>query len=154
MSSTRDNVRRFFEQFKSNAKVLVIINADPDAIGSAMAVKRLLWRRVSEVAIAHFNRISRPDNLALIQLTDVGLRNPAEVDKAQFDHFVIVDSQPDHNEAFAGITYTAIIDIIILDPGRSRLHRYPPRIRHLLHPVDRIPGNPGKSSHPPSWQRP
>jgi nanoRNase/pAp phosphatase (c-di-AMP/oligoRNAs hydrolase) len=110
MSSTRENVRRFFKQFKSSAKVLVIINADPDAIASAMAVKRLLWRRVSEVAIAHFNRISRPDNLALIQLTDVGLRNLAEVDKAQFDHFVIVDSQPDHNEAFAGITYTAIID--------------------------------------------
>ncbi|MCF8088012.1 MAG: DHH family phosphoesterase [Desulfotignum sp.] len=110
MSSTRDNVRRFLEQFKSNAKVLVIINADPDAIGSAMAVKRLLWRRVSEVAIAHFNRISRPDNLTLIQLTEPGLRDLAEVDKTQFDHFVVVDSQPDHNEAFAGITYTAIID--------------------------------------------
>jgi nanoRNase/pAp phosphatase (c-di-AMP/oligoRNAs hydrolase) len=110
MSSTRENVRRFFKQFKTNSKVLVIINADPDAIASAMAVKRLLWRRVSEVAIAHFNRISRPDNLTLIQLTEPGLKDLAEVDKSGFDNYVIVDSQPDHNEAFAGVTYTAIID--------------------------------------------
>jgi len=110
MSSTRENVRRFFKQFKSSAKVLVTINADPDAIASAMAVKRLLWRRVSEVVIAHFNRISRPDNLTLIQLTEPGLKHLADVDKSGFDNYIIVDSQPDHNEAFAGITYTAIID--------------------------------------------
>ena len=110
MSSTRENVRRFIRQFRPNTRVLVIINADPDAIASAMAVKRLLWRRVAEVVIAHFNRISRPDNLALIQLTESGLKVLAEVDKTQFDHFVIVDSQADHNEAFAGVVYTAVID--------------------------------------------
>jgi nanoRNase/pAp phosphatase (c-di-AMP/oligoRNAs hydrolase) len=110
MSSTREKIKQFFSQFQSNAKVLVIINADPDAIASAMAVKRLLWRKVTEVTIAHFNRISRPDNLTLIQLTDAGLRPLAEMDKTLFDHFVIVDSQPDHNEAFAGVSYAAIID--------------------------------------------
>lgn len=110
MSSTRENVRRFFRQFRPNTRVLVIINADPDAIASAMAVRRLLWRKVAEVVIAHFNRISRPDNLALIQLTESGLKGLAEVDKTQFDHFVIVDSQADHHEAFAGFTYTAVID--------------------------------------------
>lgn len=110
MSSTRDKVKQFFRQFQPSARVLVIINADPDAIASAMAVKRLLWRKVSEVAISHFNQITRPDNLTLIQLIDAGLRPLAEVDKTRFDHFVIVDSQPDHNDAFAGISYTAIID--------------------------------------------
>lgn len=110
MSSNRENIKRFFKQFKTNAKILVIINADPDAIASAMAVKRLLWRRVSEVSIAHFNRISRPDNLTLIQLVESGLVDLASMDKTQFDNFIIVDSQPDHNAAFSGITYTAIID--------------------------------------------
>jgi nanoRNase/pAp phosphatase (c-di-AMP/oligoRNAs hydrolase) len=110
MSSTRDKIKQFFSQFQPNARVLVIINADPDAIASAMAVKRLLWRKVSEVVITHFNQITRPDNLTLIQLTDAGLRPLAQVDRSQFDHFVIVDSQPDHNEAFAGISYAAIID--------------------------------------------
>jgi nanoRNase/pAp phosphatase (c-di-AMP/oligoRNAs hydrolase) len=110
MSTTRDKIKQFFRQFQPNARVLVIINADPDAIASAMAVKRLLWRKVSEVVITHFNQITRPDNLTLIQLTDAGLRPLTEVDKAQFDHFVIVDSQPEHNDAFAGISYAAIID--------------------------------------------
>lgn len=110
MSSNREKIKRFFKQFKTNAKVLVIINADPDAIASAMAIKRLLWRNVSEVAIAHFNRISRPDNLTLIQLTESGLVDLASLDKTYFDNFMIVDSQPDHNAAFAGVTYDAIID--------------------------------------------
>ena len=96
--------------FSGTCKVLVIINADPDAIGSAMAVKRLLWRRVSEVTITYFNKITRPDNLAMIEYTEAGMVPLADVDKSAFDKFVVVDSQPDHNECFSGIEYDVIID--------------------------------------------
>ena len=40
-----------YDQFVGDDNVLIVINADPDAIASAMAVKRLLWRKVSSVTI-------------------------------------------------------------------------------------------------------
>jgi len=106
----RDKIKRFLTQFSKGDRVLVVINADPDAIASAMAIKRILWRKVAEVSIAHFNRISRPDNLALIEYTEPGLVSLGSIEKNEFDRFVVVDSQPDHHEAFAQFSYDAIID--------------------------------------------
>ncbi len=96
--------------FSGSDRVLVVINADPDAIGSAMALKRLLWRRVQEVVICHFNTITRPDNLAMIAYTDPGLVRLCDVDRSAFDKFVVVDSQPDHHECFGGFEFDLIID--------------------------------------------
>ena len=110
MTSNREKIKQLLSHFSGTSKVLVIINADPDSIASAMAVKRILWRRVSEVVITYFNRITRPDNLAMIEYTEAGMVPLADVDKSLFDKFVVVDSQPDHNENFSGIEYDAIID--------------------------------------------
>jgi len=108
--NNQEKLKRFLNLFTGNSKVLVVINADPDAIASAMAVKRILWRKAAEVVIAHFNRITRPDNLAMIEHTESGLVELDKVDKENFDAFVIIDSQPDHNEHFSGFTFDAIID--------------------------------------------
>ena len=108
--NNREKLNRFLSLFNGSSKVLIVINADPDAIASAMAVKRLLWRKVSEVAIAHFNKISRPDNLAMIEYTEPGLVALDDIVKKEFNSFVVVDSQPDHNEHFAQFSYDAIID--------------------------------------------
>ena len=40
--SASERLRRFYDQFSSNDAVLILINADPDAIASAMAISRLL----------------------------------------------------------------------------------------------------------------
>ncbi|SDU19437.1 DHH family phosphoesterase [Desulfobacula phenolica] len=108
--SNREKLKRFFNLFTGSSKVLVVINADPDAIASAMVIKRLLWRKVSEVCIAHFNKISRPDNLAMIEYTEPGLMVLDDIQKENFNVFVVVDSQPDHNEQFSGFCFDAIID--------------------------------------------
>ena len=108
--SNKEKVKHFLSLFTGASKVLVVINADPDSIASGMAVKRLLWRKVHEVAIAYFNKISRPDNLAMIEYTDSDLVMLDNIKKEDFNAFVIVDSQPDHNVRFSEFTYNAIID--------------------------------------------
>ena len=57
--SIPEKLRRFYDQFSGNDHVLIMINADPDAIASAMAVSRLLWRKVLNVTISHIASIGR-----------------------------------------------------------------------------------------------
>ncbi|MDO9566865.1 MAG: DHH family phosphoesterase [Candidatus Desulfaltia sp.] len=109
-SSAPEKLRRFYDQFSSDDHVLVVINADPDSIACAMAVKRLLWRKVASVDIANINIIKRPDNLAMIRLLGVNLTHISKIDRAGFNRFVMVDSQPEHNDAFSGINPDIIID--------------------------------------------
>ena len=108
--SALEKLRRFYDQFSSDDHVLIVIDADPDAIASAMAVKRLLWRKVASVDISNINIIKRPDNLAMIRLLGVNLTHISKIDKAGFNRFVILDSQPEHNDAFSGINPDVIID--------------------------------------------
>lgn len=108
--SASERLRRFFARFDHNDHVLVVINADPDSIASAMAVKRLLWRRVAGVSIAHFNVIERPDNLAMIHLLGVELSYIEKMCDYTHNRFVIVDSQPDHHECFSMFKPDVIID--------------------------------------------
>jgi nanoRNase/pAp phosphatase (c-di-AMP/oligoRNAs hydrolase) len=108
--SNSEKLRRLYNQFSGDDHVLIVINADPDAISSAMALKRLLWRKVANVTISNINIIKRPDNLAMIRLLGARIIHIKEIDHAQFNSFAIVDSQPDHNEAFARFTPKVIID--------------------------------------------
>ncbi|RLC32647.1 MAG: phosphoesterase [Deltaproteobacteria bacterium] len=108
--SNSERLRRFFEKFDHGDQVLIMINADPDAIASAMAVKRLLWRKVAGVSITHINVIKRPDNLAMIKLLGVDLVHVDDIDESLFNRFVILDSQPDHHEYFSRFKPDVVID--------------------------------------------
>ena len=108
--SASERVQRFFERFDHNDRVLIVINADPDALASAMAVKRLLWRKVGAVAISSINVITRPDNLTMIRLLQIDCTHIAKLDKNQFNRFVVVDSQPSHHDIFAQFEIDVIID--------------------------------------------
>ena len=108
--SSKDRLKLFYECFAGEDLALILINADPDAIASAMAVKRLLWRRVLGVTIGHVNAIERPDNLAMIRLTGVKMRPYEELDFTRFTRTVLVDSQPDHHELFSNHPPDVIID--------------------------------------------
>lgn len=103
-------VKRLLAQFGPEDRVLVVIAADPDALASSLAIKRLLWRRVANVTIAHVNQISRPDNLAMTRLLSIPLTPLAQVDLNAFSKKVMVDSQPHHNAGFANIKVDVVID--------------------------------------------
>ena len=89
---------------------LIVINADPDALAAAMALRRIMAHRAAEVGIAHVNEVKRPDNLAMMRF----LRIPAVPFSPKlceaYDHFAMVDSQPHHHPDFAGRHYSIVID--------------------------------------------
>jgi nanoRNase/pAp phosphatase (c-di-AMP/oligoRNAs hydrolase) len=108
--SAAERVRRFYSCFATDDQVLITIMADPDSIGSAMAVKRLLWRKVAGVTISNINAIKRPDNIALISRLSVKLEPMAGLACKRFNRFVLVDSQPGHHEAFGRLPWDIVID--------------------------------------------
>jgi nanoRNase/pAp phosphatase (c-di-AMP/oligoRNAs hydrolase) len=108
--SAKEKLRRFYARFRGEDQVLLPIIADPDAIASAMAVKRLLWRKVAGVTIANINEIRRADNLVLIRLIGVALVPFEKVDPQHFTRIVLVDAQPDHHPALATMAPDIIID--------------------------------------------
>ena len=108
--SMSETLRNFYNQFAGDDQVLIFINADPDAIASAMAVKRLLWRKVIGVTITCVNRIDRPDNLAMIRLLGVKIIYIDDIDRSRFNRYVMVDSQPAHHDLLAQIDPHVIID--------------------------------------------
>ncbi|MEE8397886.1 MAG: DHH family phosphoesterase [Desulfobacterales bacterium] len=110
MRSAAERVRRFLDQFSSDDHVLIVINADPDAIASAMAAKRLLWRTAASVSISNINIVKRPDNTAMIRLLGVNLIHINDVAWSKYNRFIIVDSQPEHHEAFSRFSPDVIID--------------------------------------------
>ncbi len=108
--SISERLRRFYSQFTGTDQVLILINADPDAIASAMAVKRLLWRKVAGVTIASINVIKRPDNISMIHLLGVKLLHVKDIAPERFSRVVLVDSQPGHDEIFSRFAIDVIID--------------------------------------------
>ena len=108
--SNRERLKEFLSLFKKSDRVLVVIVADPDSMASAMAVKRLLSRRVEKVTIAHPNEIKRVNNLVMKKLLKIPLEKLKSVDKDEHTKFVLLDSQPLHNPDIANINYDAVID--------------------------------------------
>ena len=72
--TAKERLREFLDIFEKDDDVLIVINADPDALASSLAVKRLLRYRVKHVAIAYPNEIRRLSNIAMMDL----LKIPAE----------------------------------------------------------------------------
>lgn len=108
--SAPEKLRRFYKQFATNDHVLILINADPDAIACAMAMKRLLWRKVAGITISNINVINRPDNIAMVRLLGVKLVYVDEIDENKFERVIMVDSQPEHNELYARFRSDVILD--------------------------------------------
>jgi nanoRNase/pAp phosphatase (c-di-AMP/oligoRNAs hydrolase) len=103
-------LEHFFSFFSREHFCCVLINADPDAMASALAVKRLLVRRTAGVSIAAVNEISRPDNLAMIRYLRIPLLAWRAEMAPAFHKFILVDGQPHHHAAFHDVPFTAVID--------------------------------------------
>jgi nanoRNase/pAp phosphatase (c-di-AMP/oligoRNAs hydrolase) len=110
IKTARERVQTFLKLFNSRDHVLITINADPDSMASALAVRRLLWKRVHRSQIAYINEIQRLDNLAMVELLRIPMVKLSDVVPEDYSCKVLVDSQPDHSEDFASFKVDAIID--------------------------------------------
>lgn len=111
-----EKCKRLSEVVAPEDRLAILINADPDAIAAALALKRFFWRRVRKAAIYHINPIQRADNLAFIKLLRIDLRPIRYLKPAKFTKWAIVDSQPHHHEDFMEKPFDVIIDHHPLGP--------------------------------------
>jgi nanoRNase/pAp phosphatase (c-di-AMP/oligoRNAs hydrolase) len=109
-TSSKEKVKRLLQVVSPDDTVAIIINADPDAMSSALALKRLFWRRVKKVLIYHINTINRADNLAFIKLLNIKQQHIRELKRGEVTRWAIVDSQPEHNDQFRRLRFDIIID--------------------------------------------
>lgn len=103
-------LKEFSEVFNHKDRLLITIYADPDSLASAMAVKRLIWRKVKSVTIGYFNEINRFDNLTMVRLLKIPLVKLDKIRISTFSKTALVDGQPHHNKAFAEFNYDVVID--------------------------------------------
>ncbi|MDR3320750.1 MAG: hypothetical protein LBS77_07630 [Desulfovibrio sp.] len=87
-----------------------MINADQDAMASALALKRIMHNRIHNVEIMRINEVTRPDNLDMIQHLRITVKPWTPKRSESFNRFAIVDSQPYHNKLFDNIPFTLVID--------------------------------------------
>jgi nanoRNase/pAp phosphatase (c-di-AMP/oligoRNAs hydrolase) len=85
-NTAKDRLKCFWDVFQKDDEVLVVINADPDALACAMAAKRLLRYRVKSITIGYPNEVRR------------------------LSKKVMLDSQPPHLPIFENIKFDVVID--------------------------------------------
>ena len=102
--------RQWRQSLGNDGRWGILINADPDALASALALRRIMHTRTHAVDILRVNEVTRPDNLAMVRYLRIPVK-PWQPERASaYEHFAMVDSQPAHHPAFAGLVYGLIID--------------------------------------------
>ena len=102
--------RAWRQNLQKDSRWAILINADPDALASAMALKRIMYNRVRLTDIIRINEVSRPDNLAMIRYLRISVKPWQPERLSDYSNYALVDSQPSHNKAFDNITYSLVID--------------------------------------------
>ncbi len=109
-ATQKKRYKQLLENISSDDTVGIMINADPDAMASAFALKRLFWRKVKKTIVCRVNAIKRSDNLAMVKLLDLQVPYVTRVDTTQVTKWATVDGQPHHHPRFAKVSFDIIID--------------------------------------------
>ncbi|HMB68326.1 MAG TPA: DHH family phosphoesterase [bacterium] len=113
MSRTR--LRRLLRALGKAKRVLILTHdyPDPDAIASALALKRLLERRLgAEVDIGYGGIVGRAENRALVKAVRANLKHVDDLDFPSYGGIALVDTQPrtGNNSLPAGRVPDVVID--------------------------------------------
>ena len=108
--SATEKCKRLREVVHPEDSLAILIDADPDAMSSAMGLKRLFWRKVQRADVFHINAIQRADNLAFVKLLKIEQKHVDHFRPDEFDKLALLDSQPRHHEEFTGLHFDIILD--------------------------------------------
>jgi nanoRNase/pAp phosphatase (c-di-AMP/oligoRNAs hydrolase) len=115
-ASQKQRYESLLEMVSTDDTLCIPIVADPDAIASALALKRLFWHKVRKIIICRLNAIKRTDNLAMIKCLKVNLPYIKQIDAGEVSKWAIVDSQPHHQKLLGNIDFSILIDHHPPDP--------------------------------------
>jgi nanoRNase/pAp phosphatase (c-di-AMP/oligoRNAs hydrolase) len=95
-AATRARVQRLRAHFAPAARVLILMqdDPDPDAIASALALKQLLGRTKSNATLATFGTITRPENRAMTRILEIDVEPVKPRALEEHDMVALVDAQP------------------------------------------------------------
>ena len=102
-------LREWLKTLNRDQRWCILINADPDAMASAAALKRIMASRTC-ADICRINAITRPDNLAMLRYLHLDIPMWEAERRELYTHFAVVDGQPHHNKIFREIPFSVVID--------------------------------------------
>jgi len=132
MSRTR--LRRLLRAFEGRSRALVLTHdyPDPDAMASAVALKRLVERRLPcEMDIGFGGIVGRAENRAMVKAIRCPIRPISELDLSTYQGFALVDTQPrtGNNSLPAGKVPDVVLDHHPLRRETRRVKFHDIRIR-------------------------
>jgi nanoRNase/pAp phosphatase (c-di-AMP/oligoRNAs hydrolase) len=95
-----ENVRNKLERLREvcegakNVRLIIYANPDPDALASALSLKKILETKKRVVKIGYTGAIGRPENACMIRQLRIPAFPVSEKEVAHSDVIAIVDSQP------------------------------------------------------------
>ncbi len=110
--NTRKRVAEIRALAKRVTKVLILIwgNPDPDAIGSAYALKTLLQEDVPNLEIAYQGEFTRPENRAMVDTIGIPMRKFSHDQIEPGTSVFTVDAQPSFFRLESPVTFDVVID--------------------------------------------
>lgn len=108
--SSIEKYKKLLSKVSQEDSLAILINADPDALASALALKRIFYNKVKKAVIYRINVIKRTDNLSMIKLLRINHKDITKLDKSKITKWAIVDSQPHHFTKYKNISFDIIID--------------------------------------------
>jgi nanoRNase/pAp phosphatase (c-di-AMP/oligoRNAs hydrolase) len=95
-SLTRQKVQQYQRYFSDADRVLILTHhdPDPDAIASGLALRTLLRRTKQTAIIGTMQPVSRPENLRMLKLLEIGIDTVTADQFGSFEKIALVDVQP------------------------------------------------------------
>ncbi len=79
---------------KERIGILLQDDPDPDALASGLALRALLGRTKASAPLLTFGRITRPENVAMVDALEIEVGHVTPEDLRRFDALAMVDVQP------------------------------------------------------------